>query len=97
MGSIAMRQAREILSNVQYVIAIELFCTAQAYDILTENNPMKTGLGTREAYKVIRKHVPYMACDRQLATDIESVVKMIQTDEIIHAVEKAAGIIKGIT
>jgi histidine ammonia-lyase len=36
MGTIAIRQSREILTNVENVIAIELLCAAQAYDLLTE-------------------------------------------------------------
>jgi len=96
MGSIAMRQAREILTNVENVIAIELLCAAQAYDLLTKNNPMKAGLGTREAYRVIREHVPYMARDRELYIDIESMVNVIRSGEMVEAVEKAAGEIKGI-
>jgi len=96
MGSIAMRQAREILTNVENVIAIELLCAAQAYDLLTKNNPMKAGLGTREAYRVIREHVPYMARDRELYIDIESMVNVIRSGEMVESVEKAAGKIKGI-
>ena len=96
MGSIAMRQAREILTNVENVIAIELLCAAQAYDLLTKNNPMKAGLGTREAYRIIREHVPYMARDRELYIDIESMVDIIRSGEMVDAVEKAAGEIKGI-
>lgn len=96
MGSIAMRQAREILTNVEHVIAIELLCAAQAYDLLTENNPMKAGQGTRAAYQVIRRHVPYMDCDRELYKDIESLVKIIRSGELIEAVEKAVGEITGV-
>jgi histidine ammonia-lyase len=96
MGSIAMRQTREILTNVEHIIAIELLCAAQAYDLLTENKPMKGGLGTREAYKVIRQHVPYMAEDRELYIDIDSIVKIMRSGKIVSAVEKAIGKIKGV-
>ncbi len=96
MGSIAMRQAREILTNVENVIAIELLCAAQAFDLLTENNPMKAGLGTREAYRIIRRHVPYMDRDRELFIDIESMVNVIRSGEMLETVEKAVGEIKGI-
>ena len=96
MGSIAMRQSREILNNVEHVIAIELLCAAQAYDLLTENHPMKAGLGTREAYRVIRRHVPFMDCDRELYVDIESMVGVIRSGELVKTVEKAVGEIKGV-
>jgi histidine ammonia-lyase len=60
MGTIAIRQCREILNNVEHVIAVEMLCAAQAYDLLTENNPLKAGKGTREAYKIIREKIPYL-------------------------------------
>jgi histidine ammonia-lyase len=91
MGSIAMRQTREILENVEHVAAIELLCAAQAYDLVTENNSMALGEGTRAAYKTIRRHVPFMERDRELYKDIESVTKILRSGEIVNAVEEAIG------
>ena len=54
MGTIAARQTREILGNVDHVITIELLCAAQAYDLLTEHQPMTGGRGTREVYRLIQ-------------------------------------------
>ena len=95
MGTIGIRQSREILGNVENVVAIELLCAAQAYDLITEKKPMKGGLGTRVAYGVIRSHVPYLENDRDLSRDIETMVKVLRSGEIIEAVEKAIGPIKG--
>lgn len=91
MGTIGIRQAREILDNVEHVLAIELLCAAQAYDLITIKNPMKGGRGTRKAYEVIRKHVPYMEKDRDLYQDIETMVKVIRSGEIIRVVEDVVG------
>lgn len=96
MGTIGIRQTREVLDNVEHVAAIELLCAAQAYDLITEKQPMTGGLGTREAYKVIRRHVPYMDRDRDLYRDIETMVDVIQSGEIISAVEAVVGRIKGV-
>ncbi len=96
MGTIAVRQTRSILENVENVVAIELLCAAQAYDLVTENKPMKAGVGTRAAYGVIRDHIPYFDKDRDLYLDIEAMVKILRSGEIIKAVEKAAGPLKGI-
>jgi len=95
MGTIGIRQAREVLDNVENVLAIELLCAAQAYDLIVENKPMIAGRGTREAHKVIRAFVPYMAQDRDVYKDIERMVDVIRTGEIITAVEAAVGDIKG--
>ncbi|GAB6909968.1 Histidine ammonia-lyase [Desulfosarcina cetonica] len=91
MGTIAIRQSREILTNVENVIAIELLCAAQAYDLLTETHPLTAGRGTREAYRVIRRHVPFMAQDRELYKDIQAMVQVLRSGEILDAVERAVG------
>jgi len=93
MGTIAIRQCREILNNVEHVIAVEMLCAAQAYDLLTEDNPLRAGAGTRQAYQVIRKTIPYLDEDRVLSTDIEAMVGVIRSGAIIEEVEKAVGMI----
>ncbi|BBO84597.1 histidine ammonia-lyase [Desulfosarcina ovata] len=94
MGTIAIRQSREILTNVESVIAIELLCAAQAYDLLTETRKLIAGRGTREAYRVIRRHVPYMDRDRELYKDIQTMRNVLRSGEILDAVEAAVGRIK---
>jgi len=91
MGTIAIRQCREILDNVEHVIAVEMLCAAQAYDLLTEAKKIAWGKGTQEAYRVIREHVTYLEKDRELGSDIENMVALIRTGKIIHAVENAVG------
>jgi histidine ammonia-lyase len=91
MGTIAIRQCREILDNVEYVIAVEMLCAAQAYDLLTQKNKMTGGKGTRVAYQVIRETIPYLEEDRELSIDMENMVTLIRSKKIIQAVEKAVG------
>ncbi|MBF0211488.1 MAG: histidine ammonia-lyase [Desulfamplus sp.] len=95
MGTIAIRQTREILDNVEHVLAIELLCAAQAYDLINEIRPMRGGVGTRAAYEVIRSYVPYLDRDRDLYLDIETMVKVLRSGEIIEAVEANIGTING--
>ncbi len=95
MGTIAIRQTREILDNVEHVVAIELLCAAQAYDLINQIRPMKGGNGTRAAYNVIRNHVPYLDKDRDLYLDIETMVKVLRSGEIVGAVEEVVGSLKG--
>lgn len=95
MGTIAIRQTREILDNVEHVVAIELLCAAQAYDLVNQVRPMTGGVGTRVAYEVIRRHVPYLDKDRDLYLDIETMVKVLRNGEIVEAVEAAVGTLKG--
>ena len=91
MGTIAIRQCREILNNVEHVIAVEMLCAAQAYDLLTEKKKIAWGKGTQEAYRVIREHVAYLGEDRELGRDIENMVALIRTGELIAAAEEAVG------
>jgi histidine ammonia-lyase len=94
MGTIAIRQSREILTNVENVVAIELLCAAQAYDLLSEERRLRAGQGTREAYRVIRSHVPYMRQDRELYKEMRTMVKVLRSGEILDAVEAAVGRMK---
>ncbi len=91
MGTIAIRQCREILDNVAYVLAVEMLCAAQAYDLLTEEKKMEGGKGTRVAYQVIRETISYLEEDRELSIDMEKMVTLIRSKKLLHAVEKAVG------
>lgn len=95
MGSIAVRQAREILCNVEHIIAIEFLCAAQAYDLINRRTPMKAGKGTGAAYETVRRCVPFLEKDRELYVDIESVVGLMRSGEMVRNVEAAAGRIEG--
>ena len=88
MGTISARKSREILDNLKHVIAIELLCAAQGLDLLTN---LKPGKGTLAAYKVLRRHVNHMKKDRELSPDIETVIGIIDNEEILSAVEKTCG------
>ena len=75
MGTIAARKAKQILSNVEYVLAIELLCALQALDFLRE---FKGGGGAEIIYKLAREKVPYLDKDRPLYTDINLLKEMIR-------------------
>lgn len=89
MGTIAAMHAREILNNVQNVIAIEMLCAAQGIDF-QEHAP---GTGTAAAHARIRSRVPHFGEDRVMYPDIEAVKEMVTSGEIVSAVEAAVGII----
>jgi histidine ammonia-lyase len=88
MGTIAARQCREVLTNTEEVIAIELLCAAQALDLFTN---LKPGEGTLEAYRVIRRVIPHLDTDRILATDIAAMKALIRSGKMLAAVEKKVG------
>lgn len=88
MGTIAARKAREVIRNVESVIAIELLCAAQALDLFTNRRP---GSGVLAAYRTIREYVSHMEKDRFLSRDIAAIVNLIQNGKILEAVEKRIG------
>ena len=94
MGTIAIRQTREILDNVTRVIAIELLCATQACDLINETRTLTGGKGTRVAYKLIRDHIPHLETDREIYKEIETMVEIIRSGELLSAVESAIGKIK---
>jgi len=88
MGTIAARQARDVIANTADVIAIELLCGAQALDLFTN---LKPGAGTLAAYQVIRQTIPHLASDRILAHDMAAMKELMQSGKILAAVEKKIG------
>ena len=71
-----------------------MLCAAQALDLLAAEKPYKPGEGTREAYKVIRENIPYLDRDRVLSKDIETMVSLIRSGEILRQVEGVVGGLK---
>ena len=88
MGPIAAQKAREILTNLTGVIAIEMMSAAQAMDF---RKGLKPGRGTRIAYEEIRKVVKFLVDDRVLYPDIEAITKLIKENTILNRVEKEIG------
>ncbi|MCG8632223.1 MAG: histidine ammonia-lyase [Desulfobacterales bacterium] len=88
MGAVAARKCRDIVENVEEVIAIELLCAAQGIDLFTN---LKAGNGTIAAYETIRGEVDYMKEDRFLSADIAKVKALLRSGEIVKAVEDKVG------
>ena len=86
MGANAARHAMEIVENVRYVVAIELMTAAQAIDLRPEG-PARLGPRTKEAYKEIRKLVSFMDHDRQTTHDIDALVALIRSGDLLEAVD----------
>jgi histidine ammonia-lyase len=88
MGTISARKLRSVIENAENVLAIELLCGCQAVDLLTKGRP---GKGTGAAYAACREAVPRLDSDRQLSRDIEAMVDLVRSGEIIRRVEAAVG------
>ncbi len=75
MGMTAATKLRQIVSNIEHVVAIELLCAAEG---LEYRAPLQPGRGAREAYEQVRSHVPRLERDRPLAPDIEKIAAVIR-------------------
>ncbi|MCA9484000.1 MAG: histidine ammonia-lyase [Nitrospina sp.] len=91
MGTLAARKARSVAQNTTQVAAIELLCAAQALDLFTN---LKPGRGTLAAYRCLRKHVKHLGQDRELSPDIATAAGLIESGELVDAVESAVDALK---
>lgn len=89
MGTIVARKAGEILRNARKVIAMELLCACQGVDLRKAQD--KLGVGTKDAYKLVREIVSYYDKDRVMNLDINAVEDLIESNRVIEAVEKEIG------
>jgi histidine ammonia-lyase len=90
MGPIAARKLGEINGNVVNVVAIEMMCAAQAFDLLGGT----PGKGTRVAHGKVREVVPTYEKDRIVAPDIKKIADLIASWELLEAVEETVGPVK---
>ncbi len=88
MGVTAGRKLHEVIDNAKSVLAIELLCNTQAMDF---QRPLTTSPALEEVHTLIRKHVPTIDVDRIFYKDINNIIKVINTNEIILAAETHTG------
>jgi len=81
MCTIAARKARAIAENCLGVLAIELLAAAQALDFL---RPLRSSPAVEEAHATVRRAVPFLDRDRPLHRDIEAVVGILRSGELLH-------------
>jgi histidine ammonia-lyase len=85
MGVIAARKGRDIVRNVENILAMELLCATQGLEFLL---PLKPGVGIKEAYRVVREKVPPIKGDRRFSEDIKKIQLLIESGELLRQVEK---------
>jgi histidine ammonia-lyase len=89
MGAIAARKAREILDNVEQLVAIEFL---NAHQALCFRAPLKPGVAVSEMIRVLRDAgVTPVEEDRPLYMDMETVCQLVRRGEILMRVEASIG------
>ena len=90
MGTIAAVKSSEVIKNVRRVIATEIMAACQAIDF---RDGLKLGMGTKEAYTVVRKEVDFLDKDVVMYKEIDKVEEIIKNGEILKAVEEKVKIL----
>lgn len=70
MGMGSALKLKQVLSNAEHILAIELLCAAQGVEF---HRPLKPGIGSRLACETLRRVVPRLEQDRIMGPDIERV------------------------
>ncbi len=80
------RHAREIVWNVERILAIELLAAAQAIDLRLRNEGQGSellGQGTRQAFLRLREEIPFLATDRILDRDLETAAHLVHERRLL--------------
>ena len=88
MGTVAARKAREIMMNVRKVIAMEIFGACQAIDLRGNKG---LGMGTQEAYNIVRDKISKIDDDRVMYFDLDRCEDIIKSNVIVENVEEKVG------
>lgn len=88
MGWGAARKLRRSLDALTRVLAVEVLTAARALDLRA---PLRPARGTAAAVAAVREHVPGPGPDRHLSPEIEAVVALVRSGELLTAVEAVVG------
>ena len=90
MGVTAALQTRQIVQNVEHILALELFAAAQGIDFRKQalGPQARLGRGTQPAYDLIRQHAPFIEEDTLLYPYIDAVKALITTGALVRETNK---------
>jgi histidine ammonia-lyase len=87
MGMNTALKNRQVMQNAWAVLGIEFMAAAQALDF----RDFAQGKGVRVAHEVVRRHVEHLGEDRPLYPDHNAMAALVESGEILEAVEAAVG------
>jgi histidine ammonia-lyase len=91
MGVTAGLKLRDILGNVERILAIELMSAAQGIDFRRQEigADKNLGQGTRGAYALLRQNIPFIESDTTMSEFIETSRKFVTSGAIVQSVDRA--------
>jgi histidine ammonia-lyase len=89
----AARKARTIVENVEQIVAVEILMACQALSLIEPISAhLPLGKGAAAALKAVRQHItPALEGDRWYHDEIEMILGLVKSGEIIQAVDAAVG------
>ena len=85
MGLIAARNAKKIVDNTSYILAIELLAACQAVDLI--GGAAKLSSAGRAVHGFVRESIPSLDEDRYMSDEIEVVAELIRKGTFDSLVE----------
>lgn len=94
MGVTVALKLRQVATNVEQVLAIELMSAAQGIDFRIQaiGADKHLGHGAALVYRLIRQHVPFIEEDTVMYRYMEHVRQLVITGQIAAAVENQLGL-----
>lgn len=83
MGMGAALKLKQVLTNCETILGIELLCAAQGLHFLA---PARTGRLADKAYRALRREVAPLLDDRDLHPDIEAAAELIRDGDIASVI-----------
>lgn len=85
MGSIGGRKFNRVLQNLSYILSVEFMYAAQAIDF---RRPLKSSPILEAVHQKIREKVAFTKEDRIFSVDMNSIQKMIDSEELISLIKQ---------
>jgi histidine ammonia-lyase len=89
MGSISARKLNQVISNLEYILAIELLYAAQAVDF---RRPLRSGPILEACHSYVREKVSFAKKDRIFAEDIRALHAIITDQSFVRVANEVATI-----
>jgi len=85
MGATSALKLRDVIDNVERILAIELMSAAQGVDFRRQVIGVEKmlGQGTRGVYALIRQHVPFIESDTVMYGHIETMRQLVEEGKLI--------------
>ena len=81
MGSIGAVKLLRVLDNLEKILAIELICSAQAFDF---HKPLKSGIKIDKCHDYIRSKINHCKKDKIFTLDIDNAIEIIKSKKLVE-------------